>query len=240
MRANPASRARTGNIAARLGVSPFAFIRAFKCETGLSPQRFQSAIRIERAKQLLLKDDRPVTEISLDVGYDSLGSFIQTFTALTGISPGQLRRLARSAPPDELFTPTADSYARPAPAEMTISACVSDALESEFLVAGLFERTFPAGIPLDGCFIRPDSTSFHLQYFSAGRRASLLVAAFRPLTWLDAWSGHYEALRVCRIDLRLDRREIPTVRLRPVMATDPPLLTPLPLLQILRWTGPQN
>jgi len=43
----------------------------------------------------LLQDNQSVTDICLDVGYESLGSFSVRFRSLTGLSPAEFRRQAR-------------------------------------------------------------------------------------------------------------------------------------------------
>jgi AraC-like DNA-binding protein len=54
-------------------------------------------MRIEEAKKLLLAENQSVTDICLDLGYESLGSFSTKFRSLTGLSPVAFRREARVA-----------------------------------------------------------------------------------------------------------------------------------------------
>jgi AraC-like DNA-binding protein len=49
--------------------------------------------RIERAMALLRRGDLSVTEVCLEVGCASLGTFSTRFTELVGMSPGVYRRL---------------------------------------------------------------------------------------------------------------------------------------------------
>jgi hypothetical protein len=49
--------------------SKFHFTRLFQRATGLSPGRFLSALRLERAKQLLVSTSLNVIDISHQVGY---------------------------------------------------------------------------------------------------------------------------------------------------------------------------
>jgi AraC-like DNA-binding protein len=74
-------------------LSRFHFSRIFKEATGVSPVRFLSAVRIYQAKRMLLNTDMTVTDISFAVGYNSLGSFTNHFTASVGMSPGRFRRI---------------------------------------------------------------------------------------------------------------------------------------------------
>ncbi|HLU46025.1 MAG TPA: AraC family transcriptional regulator [Natronosporangium sp.] len=72
------------------------FIRSFRAVFGETPHRYLQRRRIERAMSLLRHTNRPVTEISLAVGFSSLGTFSRTFQAIVGESPSAYRR--RSAP----------------------------------------------------------------------------------------------------------------------------------------------
>jgi len=63
------------------------FVRAF----GETPHDFLTRRRIDRAKQLLARDECPVTEVCLAVGYESLGSFSSLFRSVVGRSPSEYR-----------------------------------------------------------------------------------------------------------------------------------------------------
>ena len=63
------------------------FIRTFKRTFGETPHRYLQRRRLERAMALLRETERPVTEICLDVGFTSLGSFSRTFRDIVGESP---------------------------------------------------------------------------------------------------------------------------------------------------------
>lgn len=51
--------------------------------------------RIDRARTLLKVTDQSVSEICLEVGFESLGSFSALFRRVVGIPPARFRRLAR-------------------------------------------------------------------------------------------------------------------------------------------------
>src|SRR4051812_28754369 len=73
-------------------LSRFYFNRVFRELTGLPPVRFHMALRIAAAKRLLLTTDMTVTDVCLELGYQSLGTFTTQFHELVGVSPGELRR----------------------------------------------------------------------------------------------------------------------------------------------------
>lgn len=72
-------------------VSPAHFSRQFRATFGETPHRYLQRRRVERAMELLRETDRPVTEICLDVGWGSLGTFSRTFSAVVGESPSSYR-----------------------------------------------------------------------------------------------------------------------------------------------------
>lgn len=81
------------------GVSHAHFARSFKAAFGVPPHRYLLTRRIERAVTLLRETDLPVTTIALQTGWNSLGTFGRTFRDITGMSPGDVRARARTAPP---------------------------------------------------------------------------------------------------------------------------------------------
>ena len=79
-------------VARSANLSRAHFIRSFREAFGETPHRYLQRRRIERAMALLRETDRPVTEICLDVGFVSLGSFSTTFAEVVGCSPTEYRR----------------------------------------------------------------------------------------------------------------------------------------------------
>ena len=72
-------------------VSPSHFSRQFRATFGETPHRYLQRRRVERAMELLRETDAPVTEICLDVGFMSLGTFSRTFSEIVGESPSAYR-----------------------------------------------------------------------------------------------------------------------------------------------------
>ena len=79
--------------------SRFHFTRVFRQVTGVPPGRFLSELRLERAKQLLTSTSLNVIDISVQVGYSSVGTFSARFNRTVGMSPTSYRRHA-GAPPE--------------------------------------------------------------------------------------------------------------------------------------------
>jgi AraC-like DNA-binding protein len=73
-------------------VSEAHFIRTFRATFGETPHRYLQRRRIERAMYLLRATDRNVTEICLDVGFNSLGTFSRSFRDIVGESPVAYRQ----------------------------------------------------------------------------------------------------------------------------------------------------
>ena len=72
-------------------MSPAHFSRQFRAAYGETPYGYLMTRRIERAKALLRRGDRSVTEVCLEVGCTSLGSFSARFTEVVGESPSAYR-----------------------------------------------------------------------------------------------------------------------------------------------------
>ena len=81
-------------------VSEAHFIRTFRDTFGETPHRYLQRRRVERSMFLLRETDRSVTDICLDVGFTSLGTFSRTFRDIVGQSPTDYRNSAerRAAP----------------------------------------------------------------------------------------------------------------------------------------------
>jgi AraC-like DNA-binding protein len=78
--------------------SPSHFARQFRQAYGETPYAYLMTRRIERAKALLRAGELSVTEVSLAVGCQSLGTFSTRFRELVGVTPGEYRARARDVP----------------------------------------------------------------------------------------------------------------------------------------------
>ena len=73
------------------------FSRQFRATYGETPYAYLMTRRIERAKLLLRRGDLSVTEVCLEVGCTSVGSFSARFTELVGETPTAYRARDHSA-----------------------------------------------------------------------------------------------------------------------------------------------
>jgi transcriptional regulator GlxA family with amidase domain len=90
------------DIAALAGIaltSEAHFIRTFRRTFGETPHRYLQRRRVERAMYLLRRTDREVTDICMDVGFGSLGTFSRTFRDIVGESPTAFRERGGVAAP---------------------------------------------------------------------------------------------------------------------------------------------
>jgi AraC family transcriptional regulator len=81
-----------GTLARLVRLSPFHFCRVFKRSLGMPPHRYQTNLRVERAKVLLANRAGSMTEIGLAVGFSSRNAFATAFRKATGIAPTDYRR----------------------------------------------------------------------------------------------------------------------------------------------------
>ena len=78
-------------VAAVAQVSEAHFIRSFRATFGETPHRYLQRRRVERSMFLLRETDRSVTDVCLDVGFTSLGTFSRTFREIVGETPSGYR-----------------------------------------------------------------------------------------------------------------------------------------------------
>jgi len=76
-------------------ISPFHFIRQFDALFGVTPHQYRIQSRLDLAKQLLASGEFSVTDVCMEVGFSSLGSFSTLFAARVGESPSAYRRRVR-------------------------------------------------------------------------------------------------------------------------------------------------
>ncbi|MBI5707414.1 MAG: helix-turn-helix transcriptional regulator [Armatimonadetes bacterium] len=88
----PSEAVSLESLAKEVGLSAFHLQKLFKSVYGVSPSAYLSTARMDRARWLILHENRTATEACADVGFSSLASFTRSFRKRYGISPGTLRR----------------------------------------------------------------------------------------------------------------------------------------------------
>ena len=230
-------------------LSPFHFSRTFLASTGVTPGRFLSAVRLHRAKTLLLTTSETVTDISYMVGYNSVGTFTTRFTRSVGLPPVQFRRTsgfisripgidkaASTACPEQPAGSTDDGgraewSAHPAAGAVMGRVLVPKGLRLSRVYLGLFDNAIAQGPMVAGAALE-DSLTFALPSVPEGEWYALAVGALAvdpnqgadaAATWLVAREGPVKVLDGEQISLRL--------KMRGGRRTDPPILLALPNLE---------
>src|SRR3954447_11893721 len=86
-----AERLQGDDMARAAGLSRAHFSREFKHAFGVSPHAYLLTRRLERAASLLRVTDRSVTEVCMDVGLQSVGSFTTSFKRMFDKTPTEYR-----------------------------------------------------------------------------------------------------------------------------------------------------
>ncbi|MFE5142651.1 GlxA family transcriptional regulator [Streptomyces fagopyri] len=94
----PGEDLRVEALAARAGLSPRHFARAFQSETGVTPGRYVDRVRLEHARRLLEDTPDGVAEISRACGYGTPEAMRRAFLRALGAAPAEYRRRFRPAP----------------------------------------------------------------------------------------------------------------------------------------------
>jgi AraC-like DNA-binding protein len=81
--------------ARQAAVSPYHFLRLFAAVLGVTPHQYLLRTRLRRAAHHLAGDDKPVTEIAYDVGFNDLSNFVRSFHRAAGVSPLKFRQGSR-------------------------------------------------------------------------------------------------------------------------------------------------
>ncbi|WP_168123703.1 helix-turn-helix domain-containing protein [Paenibacillus sp. HB172176] len=84
-------------IAEESGVSSGHLGRLFREEVGKSVLNVLTEIRMEASKPLLLADHMPLEQISRQIGYNDVHSFIRFFKKAEGVTPGEYRKIRMEA-----------------------------------------------------------------------------------------------------------------------------------------------
>lgn len=80
-----------GAVADHFNLSPNNLSQQFKRHLGISPARYITVLKIDRAKNLLIKTDLTIKDISTKVGYSDASTFVKNFKSITALTPSQYR-----------------------------------------------------------------------------------------------------------------------------------------------------
>lgn len=195
--------------------SKFHFTRVFQRVTGISPGRFLSALRLQRAKDLLVSTAMSVADISTHVGYNSVGTFSSRFSRSVGMSPTTYRRRAGFAPAG-----AADSHppgSRSCAATLTCRVRLAEPDNGAVVFLGMFPDRIPEGRPAR-CAVLSDRDQTRWESVPAGTWYLLAqsaktdaneqdravqpaaVATYGPFSVRPGWSANLEmVLRPSRL-----------------------------------------
>lgn len=219
-------------------MSPFHLNRVFRLITGVPPCRYLTAMRLEQAKRRLATTPESVTDVSLDVGYNSLGTFTRRFTELVGVAPSRFRSLAHgealAASIGRLFGRAA---ARTHEAEPPAGGLQGELVVPEDFRGAVFVGAFPSAIPQSrpaACAVLGASGSFRLTGLPDGEY-HVLAAALPWAETSDRWLLYEEALRASLVGSpvvvqRGGAETRPRLDLHPPDLFDPPILMTFPAL----------
>src|SRR6185437_3836380 len=73
-------------------LSPHHFATAFKVSTGISPHDYVIERRINRARDLLLRKEKTISEIAVAVGFSSQSHLTVNFRRKMGVTPRKFRQ----------------------------------------------------------------------------------------------------------------------------------------------------
>jgi AraC-like DNA-binding protein len=76
-------------LAALAGINRFNLLRAFRRAYGLPPHRYQTQLRLRRAKQLLLSGES-AARAAAAAGFSDQSHLIRTFKSVYGVTPGAI------------------------------------------------------------------------------------------------------------------------------------------------------
>ncbi len=88
-------RLRESDLARYAGMEPSAFSRFFRRHTGVPFVQYLSRLRVNRACELLIASEQPITQICYGCGFNNVSNFNRQFLASKAMPPSQFRRYHR-------------------------------------------------------------------------------------------------------------------------------------------------
>ncbi|MEG0387843.1 MAG: AraC family transcriptional regulator, partial [Niameybacter sp.] len=90
------------NISKNMYLSPVYISKIFKEETGTSPINYLIQIRLEKAKEILEKNDMPINLVAKSVGYEDAYYFSKLFKKYYGSAPSAYSKQIKKEQKDNL------------------------------------------------------------------------------------------------------------------------------------------
>ncbi|XID94751.1 helix-turn-helix transcriptional regulator [Paenibacillaceae bacterium WGS1546] len=223
-------------LAKHIGYSPFHFSRIFKDKIGIPPLYYVSSMRLQKAKDLLLRTNLTVRDVGLEIGQMSLGTFTTRFTEKVGMSPSQFRASTKEAVNhlhslQQLRNWTEPRLATGRYARIEGSVESAEPFDGVVLI-GLFAKPIPEGMPLYGTLV-PSSSRFAFEDVKPGVYYLMATSVSWGMQAIDVLLPH-RTLRARTREPIVVRPFEPApeqrVTLHPPLPDDPPILISLPLL----------
>lgn len=223
-------------LAKHVAYSPYHFSRLFREQVGLPPLYYVSALRLQKAKDLLIHTDLSIRDIGLEIGQMSLGTFTTRFSECVGVTPAEFRRSLPQAGTmkDSLIKLGVWQEIEPhTSAYGVIEGTIQTNVPFEgFILVGLFAKPIPEGIPIKGGLLSGPG-AFALTGIKPG--VYYLMATAIP------WGSKEHDILLPHASLRTrnhkplivspdGRVEHQMVMLHEPRQDDPPILISLPLL----------
>jgi AraC-like DNA-binding protein len=95
---HPAATLSLARLAREAGLSPYHFLRTFKCLIGVTPHQYVLRARLRAAAVRLAAGTTKVLDVALDCGFGDVSNFNRAFRGEFGVSPRALRRALRQSP----------------------------------------------------------------------------------------------------------------------------------------------
>ena len=85
----------TDQLAQKVGINNCKLKYGFKYLFDTGPYKFLTAVRIEKAKDILECTEHPVKYVAMSVGIPDVPKFTKVFKRFTGFAPNEWRRIHR-------------------------------------------------------------------------------------------------------------------------------------------------
>jgi two-component system response regulator YesN len=91
-----------GYIAEEMCLSSRYLSRVFNKKNDISYRRYKLKVKMDRAKELLLKTQLNVSEIAIELGYQNPETFMRIFKRLTNMTPSEYRLKSKKIKPEKV------------------------------------------------------------------------------------------------------------------------------------------